>query len=137
MIDGPAGALALARIIELSRDVEEQLTARRQHGTRPLQAVLAKARRRAGHAFAGLAEVAPYDQAEITRLQNEVRIFCDLVAYLREMVAAGLDAEQLIDDAERDEIERLIAPPEERATAEQMAEYARLGMNMGEDIDDR
>jgi hypothetical protein len=128
MIDDPAGALALARIIELSRDVEEQLTARRQHGTRPLQAVLAKARRRGAHALAALAEVAPHDQLEITRLQNEVRIFGDLVAYLREMVAAGLDAEAQIDDAERDELERLIAPPDDRAHPEQMAEYARLGI---------
>ena len=49
---------AQARAALVSADIEEQLTARKEHGMRPLIAVLAKARREAADALAALADAA-------------------------------------------------------------------------------
>ncbi len=101
----PVSRLALARAVLISADIEEQLTARNEHGTRPLVAVLAKARREAAEALTLLVDVDPNQPADVTKLQNEVRRFADLVRWLKEIVAAGLDDRFEVNDAERDELE--------------------------------
>src|ERR1043166_6553555 len=111
MTRDPILALALARAALISADVEEQLTARERDGMRPLIAVLAKAKAQAGDAIAALIDTAPSDAAAIARLQNEVKRFADLVRFLREIVGDGLDQGYEVADAERAELERLIAPP--------------------------
>jgi hypothetical protein len=124
----PIGSLALERAALISADIEEQLTARRRDGMRPLIAVLAKARREAAEAIAALIDTAPSDAAAIVRLQNEVRRFADLVRFLREIVNEGLDQRYEVADAERDELERLVAPPDDRASADMRDEHERLGI---------
>jgi hypothetical protein len=128
MTRDPISSLALERAALISADIEEQLTARREHGMRPLIAVLAKARREAADAIAALVDTAPSDAAAIARLQNEVKRFADLVRFLREIVSEGLDERYEVADAERDELERLIAPPDDRLDAEAAREREALGI---------
>jgi hypothetical protein len=128
MTRDPVASLALERAALLSADIEEQLTARAKDGMRPLIAVLAKARCEAAEAIAALIDTPPADAAAIARLQNEVRRFADLVRFLREIVMDGLDERYEVVDAERDELERLVAPPDDRMTAQMVDEHERLGI---------
>ena len=128
MTRDPVAILALDRAALISADIEEQLTARKEHGMRPLIAVLGKARAQAAEAIAALVDTAPSDSLAIARLQNEVRRFADLVRFLREIVNEGLDQRYAVADAERDELERLIAPPDDRLDAEAARERAALGI---------
>ena len=109
----PITRLALSRVALISADIEEQLTARTEHGMRPLIAVLAKAKGQAADALAALIDVDAENAPEVRRLQNEVRRFADLVRWLKEIVAAGLDDRFEVEDAERDELEQLVAPPDQ------------------------
>jgi hypothetical protein len=124
----PIASLALARAALISADIEEQLTARNEHGMRPLIAVLAKARHEAADAIALLVEADPSKPDEVGRLQNEVKRFADLVRWLKEIVNEGLDQRHEVADAERDELERLVAPPEDDARAQAERERERLGI---------
>ncbi len=128
MSGDPIASLALERAALLSADIEEQLTARARDGMRPLIAVLARARREAAEAIAALVDTAPSDAAAIARLQNEVRRFADLVRFLREIVNDGLDRRYEVADAERDELERLVAPPDDTLEAEARREREALGI---------
>ena len=128
MTRDPIASLALERAALVSADIEEQLTARNEHGMRPLIAVLAKARREAADAVAALVDTAPSDAAAIARLQNEVKRFADLVRFLREIVMDGLDESYEVADAERDELERLVAPPDDTLDAEARREREALGI---------
>jgi hypothetical protein len=128
MTRDPVTTLALARAALLSADIEEQLTARQEHGMRPLIAVLAKAKAQAADAIAALVDTPPADAAAIARLQNEVRRFADLVRFLREIVGEGLDRRYEVADAERDELERLVAPPDDVSDGEAARERATLGI---------
>jgi hypothetical protein len=124
----PVTALALERAALVSADIEEQLTARQKDGMRPLIAVLAKAKAQAADAIAALVDTPAHDSAAIARLQNEVRRFADLVRFLREIVNDGLDQRYEVEDSLREELERLIAPPDDRLDAEAERERARLGI---------
>jgi hypothetical protein len=128
MTNDPIANIALARAALLSADIEEQLTARKEHGMRPLMAVLAKAKAQAADAIAALVDTPPHDPAAIARLQNEVRRFADLVRFLREIVNEGLDQRYEVADAERDELERLVAPPDDVNDGEAARERAALGI---------
>ena len=128
MTRDPVASLALERAALLSADIEEQLTARAKDGMRPLIAVLAKARREAAEAIAALVDTPPSDAAAIARLQNEVKRFADLVRFLREIVMDGLDERYEVADAERDELERLVAPPDDTLAAETRREREALGI---------
>ena len=128
MTRDPVASLALERAALLSADIEEQLTARSKDGMRPLIAVLAKARREAALAIAALVDTPPSDAAAVARLQNEVRRFADLVRFLREIVVDGLDERYEVADAERDELERLVAPPDDPLDAEARREREALGI---------
>ena len=129
MTRDPVAALALERAALISADIEEQLTARANDGMRPLIAVLAKARREAAEAIAALVDTPPSDATAIARLQNEVRRFADLVRFLREIVNEGLDERYEVADAERDDLERLVAPPDDTIDAEARRERAALGIS--------
>jgi hypothetical protein len=128
MTRDPVATLALERAALVSADIEEQLTARAKDGMRPLVAVLAKAKAQAADAIAALVDTPASDAAAITRLQNEVKRFADLVRWLKEIVNEGLDQRYEVADAERDELEILVAPPEDDARAQAQAERARLGI---------
>ena len=131
MTRDPISSLALERAALISADIEEQLTARNEHGMRPLIAVLAKARREAADAIAALVDTAPSDAAAIARLQNEVKRFADLVRWLQEIVNEGIDQRYEVADSERDELERLVAPVDDEARAHALDELERLGLRPG------
>ena len=131
MTRDPVASLALERAALISADIEEQLTARNEHGMRPLIAVLAKARREAADAIAALVDMAPSDAAAIARLQNEVKRFADLVRWLQEIVNEGIDQRYEVADTERDELERLVAPVDDEARAHALDEMERLGLRPG------
>jgi hypothetical protein len=124
----PVVSLALERAALISADIEEQLTARKEHGMRPLIAVLAKARAEAADALTRLVDVDARQVDEVRRLQHQVWRFADLVCWLKEIVNDGLDQRYEVADAERDELERLVAPPDDRLDAEAKAERAALGI---------
>jgi len=124
----PILSLALERAALVSADIEEQLTARGKDGMRPLIAVLAKARREAADAMAALADVDARRIDEVQRLQHRIWRFADLVRWLKEIVADGLDQRYEVADAERDELERLVAPPDDALDAEARADRAALGI---------
>ena len=131
MTRDPISSLALERAALISADIEEQLTARNEHGMRPLVAVLSKARREAADAIAALVDTAPSDAAAIARLQNEVKRFADLVRWLQEIVNEGIDQRYEVADTERDELERLVAPVDDEARAHALDEMERLGLRPG------
>jgi hypothetical protein len=130
-VSDPVIRLALDRAAVISADIEEQLTARKEHGMRPLIAVLHKARAEAADALARLVDV-DATRADVVRdLQHKVWRFADLVRWLKELTAEGLDRRYEVADAERDELERLVAPPDERVSAEAIDEMERLGIHPG------
>ena len=131
MTRDPISSLALERAALISADIEEQLTARKEHGMRPLIAVLAKAKAQAADAIAALVDTAPSDAAAIARLQNEVKRFADLVRWLQEIVNEGIDQRYEVADSERDELERLVAPVDDEARAHALDELERLGLRPG------
>ena len=90
--------------------------------------MLAKAKAEAALAIAALVDAPPSDAAAIARLQNEVKRFSDLVRFLREIVMDGLDEAYEVADAERDELERLVAPPDDTLDAEARREREALGI---------
>jgi hypothetical protein len=128
MTRDPVASLALDRASVISADIEEQLTARKEHGMRPLIAVLHKARAEAAAALARLVDVDARQVDEVRRLQHQVWRFADLVRWLKELTAAGLDQRYEVADAERDELERLVAPPDDRLDADAKADRERLGI---------
>ena len=133
----PVAGLWQARAIEIARDIEEQMTARGKDGFRPLPAILAKARAKAQVAVLALIDIDPNRSRDIQRLQNEVRRYDDIVQFVRELVATGLEVEHNLTDEEREDLEALIAPPEDIVDTEQLAEMTRLGINPQDFTNDR
>ena len=128
MTRDPVVSLALERAALISADIEEQLTARNEHGMRPLIAVLAKAGREAADALAALVDMDARRVDEVQRLQHRVWRFADLVRWLKEILNDGLDQRYEVSDAERDELERLVAPDDDRLDADAKADRAALGL---------
>jgi hypothetical protein len=129
MTDDAVELLWAAHAAALSRDIEEQMTARASDGFRPLVAVLHLARAEAGRAVAALCDTDPADTREIRNLQNQVHRFRDLVRFLGRIATAGIEAELQLGDDDREDLERLIAPPRDPADAERLAEMTRLGLD--------
>src|ERR1700674_304122 len=109
--DEPIALLWAAHAIALSRDIEEQMTARAAQGFRPLVVMLHMARLEAGQAVAALCDVDPGDAQEILTLQNQVHRFRDFVRYASRIVAKGIEAEHQVGEAGPAGLEKLISPP--------------------------
>ena len=131
MTDDAIDLLWTVQAVGLSRDIEEQMTARAADGFRPLVAALQLARVEAGRAVAALCDVEPEDAKQIRALQNEVQRFRDLVRFLKQIATAGIEAELTLGDADREDLERLVAPPGDAADNEREAELDRLGRPRG------
>ena len=129
MTDDAIDLLWTAQAVTLSRDIEEQMTARAADGFRPLVAALQLARVEAGQAVAVLCDVDPTDTKEIRALQNQVQRFRDLVRWLKAIATAGIEAELALGDEDREDLERLVAPPRDAADGEREAEMIRLGLH--------
>lgn len=129
MNDEPVDLVWAAHAIALSRDIEEQMTARSAEGFRPLVVMLHMARLEAATAVVALCDIDPTKITKVRELQNQVARFRDLIRFTRKIVAAGLDAEHQVGDDDRAELEKLIAPPDDTVDVERQAELMRLGIH--------
>lgn len=116
-----AERLAEQRAIALSAELEVQLD--RQAGTRPVIAMLAKARNLAFVAMNTLIYTDPADVEKVRGLQHEVRRYDDLVAWCHEIFVEGLEADVRLTEEERREFSDIIMTPEIAAEA------AAIGVN--------
>jgi hypothetical protein len=131
MTDDAIDVLWTAQAVTLSRDIEEQMTARAADGFRPLVAALQLARVEAGRAVAALCDVDPDDAKQIRALQNEVQRFRDLVRFLHRIATAGIEAELALGDRDREDLERLVAPPRDAAAGERERETEMIRLGLG------
>ena len=97
--------LAAGLIVELSREIEADLTAK--GGFRPLLTVLTRMKRNAAVALANLAHVEATETGEIRRYQDVIRLYDETIKSISEIFAAGYDAEFEIEEAEQEEIKKL------------------------------
>lgn len=106
--------LADERLLELSTDIQVQL----EKGTalRPVAYMLAEARKKAAKAILLFIDVDPHDWKLILRLQNEIKVYDDMVTAARSVIAHGEDAKHRITEKDRAELESIVRDmsPEER-----------------------
>jgi hypothetical protein len=57
-----------------------------------------------------------------------VQRFRDLVRFLHRIATAGIEAELALGDRDREDLERLVAPPRDAAAGERETEMLRLGL---------
>ena len=105
------GAVADERLIELAIDVKVQLE--KGVGTRPILWLLSRARRRAAEAFVRFADVDPNDAKAIILLQNDVVLYDNLIADVKQLLSLGRDAHAEIRERDRAEIEEITGSSEE------------------------
>jgi len=104
----PIEVIARQRLIEMAIDVQVQLE--RGSGTRPVLWLLARARARATTAIYAMVKVDPTNVLEITRMQNEVNLYGDLVDDCRALLARGKEEDRELDEQDRIEIADLLSP---------------------------
>lgn len=102
----PAFVLALTKQARLSIQVEAEITSKAK--SEPLLVILHTAKEDAAEALADLATVDATDEKAIRALQNRVARFADMVDWLRQMLAAGPEAERELDELQRTETRDLI-----------------------------
>lgn len=120
MID-PVKRAAMQRAVTASAELEVELMATR--GTRPLLAVLAKARSRASDATVALSDVDPEDPKAIRKLQNEIKVFDLLIEWMTQIVAEGFEASDALSEEEIDDLAQSIG-----VTTEEAAEIRTNGI---------
>lgn len=123
MAGDPIYRLAQEQTIQASREIEVQLIA--NNGTFPILVMLRKAKKEAAAALLDLAIAYAADIEEIRRLQNKIRRYDDLVRWLSEIVATGLEYEDDFRQSERQEVADLLNPK----TDEDREELAAAGVD--------
>lgn len=99
--------MALQRMVEASAALEIQFD--KDAGRRPVLFLLKKAREAAVAAYDVLIYHAdPMDTAVVRQLQNEIRRYDDLVAWCREIINEGKEADQRLKEIEREEFASLV-----------------------------
>jgi hypothetical protein len=120
-----AERLADQRAIEYSVDLQIQLD--RKAGLRPMIAILKKARDQARLAINSLIYADPSNVELVRAFQNEVRRYDDLVAWCQEVIVEGIEADQRLSEAEREEFSEILLSPdiaeEARAFGAQPMDY--------------
>jgi hypothetical protein len=107
----PSREIALNRMVEASAALEVQLD--KDASRRPVLFLLKKAREAALHAYDMLIYSTDAMDVNIVRqLQFEIRRYDDLVAWCREIIIAGKEANQLISESERMEFSAAILSPD-------------------------
>lgn len=107
-----AERLILDRMVHLSADLELQFE--KTAGLAPMRAILAKAREQAVLATTSLLAVDPTKADQVREYQYEIRRYDDLVAWIREIIVEGKEADRRLNEDERAEFETLINTPEVR-----------------------
>lgn len=103
----PSQMVALQRMVESSAALEIQFD--KDAGRRPVLFLLKKAREAAVNAYDVLIYHAdPMDVAVVRQLQNEIRRYDDLVAWCREIIIDGKEADQRLTEIEREEFASLV-----------------------------
>jgi hypothetical protein len=102
----PIEQLAEARLRELAIDVEVQLEKGTQY--RPVLWLLVHARKRAAGAMKLFLDVDPADAHAVRLIQIELKVYDDMVANCRMLVARGRDADHVIAEKDRTEMSEAI-----------------------------
>lgn len=106
----PSQMMAMQRLVQASASLEVQFD---QDATRrPVLFLLKKAREAALAAFDALVySVDPMDGATVRQLQHEIRRYDDLVAWCREIISEGKEADRMLSEIEREEHARAVLDP--------------------------
>lgn len=123
MAGDPIYRIAQEQIIQASREIEVQLVA--NNGTFPILVMLRLAKQEAAAALSDLAIAYTANIEDIRKLQNKIHRYDDLVRWLSEIVAAGLEYEDDFRQAERQEVADLLNPK----TDEDREELAAAGVD--------
>ena len=91
----PLDAKILAQAIALAEDIENDFVSR---SGGPIAFIVTQAKTEAAAALKLMIETPPGDVETIRSLQNEVRRFQDIVAWLRQAVVAGDEAYAQLDE---------------------------------------
>jgi hypothetical protein len=102
--------------IMISADLELQFERGANHA--PMKLVLHKARLEAMKALDALILCDPSETNTIRTLQSEVRRYDDLVAWVREIIIEGKEADRALDEETDEELARLMSTAEGRETAQ-------------------
>jgi hypothetical protein len=93
-------------LVALAADVIVQLE--RGTGTRPILFMLADARERARTAISMLIEAEPDQTVIIRKLQNEVKLFIDMIDSAKGVIERGKEADRNIKDDDRAAIDEMV-----------------------------
>lgn len=103
----PIEQLSDEQLVLLAADLQVQLE--KTTAMRPVLFMLAKARHRARTALLALGlDVEPEDTKLIRSLQNEVKLYDDMVTACRELLASGKEAHHRISEQERDALDEVV-----------------------------
>lgn len=105
-------ALARAKLVEMYIDLSVQLE--RGTGTRPVLWLLVQQRDKAIDAMVKMIEVDASEQIAIRALQNEVRLYSDLMESARALLIRGAEADREMTEADRAEIAQFLTTKEAR-----------------------
>jgi len=102
--------MAMHKLVRASASLEIQFD--KDATTAPILLVLKKARDAAVEAMDALVFVDPQEAATVRQLQMEIRRYDDLVAWCREIVIEGKEADAHLAEIEREELASVVLDPE-------------------------
>lgn len=110
----PIEALANEQLFALAADLQVQLE--QGTGTRPVLWLLTEQRAKASTAMVKLVEVDATEIEAIRSLQNEIRLYGDLVTACQNLILRGREADRTIAESERSDMAEIIGnmSPEDR-----------------------
>lgn len=98
-------------LVEMMAEVQVQLE--RGTGTRPILFMLADARERARNAISMLIEADPEQPDVLRKLQNEVKLFIDMVDSAKAVIDRGKEADRNIHEDDRAALDEMIMSMDE------------------------
>lgn len=108
----PVGRLSDNLLLEMAADVAAQLQPKA--GMRPVLWLLSQQREKAASAITMLMDVDPTKANDIRTLQNEVKLYVDLIDSCGRLMAMGKDAYHAMSEEIRDEIVNVSMTDDER-----------------------
>lgn len=112
----PFSGIGNEALFEIAADLQVQLERGTARGMRPVLWLLIAQRKKASEAISKLIDVDACEQEAIRSLQNEVRLYGDLVESCRALLSAGREADSEIAEKDRSEMSEIIGrmSPEEQ-----------------------
>lgn len=102
----PIEALSEEHLYALAADVQVQLE--KGTGTRPVLWLLAQQRAKANEAMGKLVDVDATETEAIRTLQNEIRLYGDLVTSCQELIVRGREADAQIAERDRSDMADIV-----------------------------